>query len=69
MAYEQSTDLEVVGTPVKGAFEAFAEETGRELKLEIEPGTFLLANSCAIVCSVQVGGGGRSPPRVTPRPP
>ena len=53
MAYEASTDLQVVGSPVKGAFEDFAKETGRELKLEIEPGTFLLANSCAIVCSVQ----------------
>lgn len=53
MAYEKSTDLEVVGTPVKKAFEDFAKETGRELKLEIEPGTFLLANSCAVVCSVQ----------------
>ena len=53
MGYEKSTDLNVVGTPVKSAFEDFAEETGRKLKLEIEPGTFLLANSCAIVCSVQ----------------
>jgi diaminopimelate decarboxylase len=53
MAYEGSTDLNVVGTPVKKAFEAFAAETGRKLQLEIEPGTFLLANSCAIVCSVQ----------------
>ena len=53
MAYEKSTDLDVVGTPVKKAFEDFAAETGRELHLEIEPGTFLLANSCALVCSVQ----------------
>jgi len=53
MSYEKSTDLAVVGAPVKDAFEAFAAETGRELKLEIEPGTFLLANSCAVVTSVQ----------------
>ena len=53
MSYESSTDLAVVGAPVKDAFEAFAAETGRELKLEIEPGTFLLANSCAVVTSVQ----------------
>ena len=53
MSYESSTDLAVVGAPVKEAFEAFAAETGRELKLEIEPGTFLLANSCAVVTSVQ----------------
>ena len=53
MSYESSTDLAVVGAPVKDAFESFAAETGRELKLEIEPGTFLLANSCAVVTSVQ----------------
>ena len=53
MAHEQSTDLQVVGEPVKKQFEDFAAETGRELALEIEPGTFLLANSCSIVCTVQ----------------
>jgi diaminopimelate decarboxylase len=53
MAHEKSTDLQVVGTPVKMLFEAYAEETGVELRLEIEPGTFLLANSCAVVCTVQ----------------
>ena len=53
MSYEKSTDLQVVGSPVKELFQKFAEETGRELKLEIEPGTFLLANSCAVVCTVQ----------------
>jgi diaminopimelate decarboxylase len=53
MAHEKSTDLAVVGAPVKALFEAFAKETGRALRLEIEPGTFLLANSCAIVCTVQ----------------
>merc|ERR1719331_1703288 len=45
MSYEGSTDLAVVGAPVKEAFQAFAKDTGRELHLEIEPGTFLLANS------------------------
>lgn len=53
MASEASTDLQVVGEPVKEQFKTFAEETGRELRLEIEPGTFLLANSCSIVCTVQ----------------
>ena len=53
MSYEKSTDLQVVGAPVKEAFEAFAKDTGRQLKLEIEPGTFLLANSCAVVTTVQ----------------
>ena len=34
-------------------FKDFAKETGRELKLEIEPGTFLVAHSCSLVTSVQ----------------
>jgi len=53
MSYEKSTDLQTVGDPVKKAFQDFAKETGRELKLEIEPGTFLLANCCSVVCTVQ----------------
>lgn len=53
MAGEPSTELGVVGKPVQDAFEAFAKETGRELKLEIEPGTFLLANAGSLVSSVQ----------------
>jgi len=53
MLGEPSTDLAVVGNPVKDAFEAFAASDGRKLKLEIEPGTFLLANAGAVVTSVQ----------------
>jgi len=41
------------GTPVKEAMVAFAKETGRELHLEIEPGTYLLANACSLVSRVQ----------------
>ena len=54
MSYEVSTDLQVVGAPVKDLFIKFAEETGRKLKLEIEPGTFLVANAAALVTTVQV---------------
>jgi len=53
MPDEMSTDLQTVGTPVMGEFLAFAEETGRKLKLEIEPGTFLMANSGALLCEVR----------------
>eukprot|EP00904_Undaria_pinnatifida_P002511 jgi/Undpi1/12260/HiC_scaffold_5.g01936.m1 len=53
MSGEESTDLQAIGAPVKGDFVKFAEETGRELKLEIEPGTFLVANAGSMVCSVQ----------------
>jgi len=53
MSYETSTELGVVGEPVKVAFEEFAARTGRELKLEVEPGTFLVANAGALVSTVQ----------------
>lgn len=35
------------------AFKAFAEDTGRKLHLEIEPGTFLLANAGCVVSTIQ----------------
>jgi diaminopimelate decarboxylase len=53
MPNEKSTNLQVVGAPVKAQFEAFAEETGRKLRLEIEPGTFLVANAGALLSTVQ----------------
>jgi diaminopimelate decarboxylase len=53
MSYEKTTDLQDVGAPVKDAFEAFAQETGRELHLEIEPGTWLVANACSLVSTIQ----------------
>ena len=55
MAYEahKSTDLQTCGTPVKEAMQAFAKETGRELHLEIEPGTYLLANAGTLLCRIQ----------------
>ena len=53
MPEEQSTDLQVVGQPVKEKFEEFAAETGRTIRLEIEPGTFLVANACALLSKVQ----------------
>ena len=62
MPNEKSTDLQVVGQPVKEKFEEFAAETGRQIHLEVEPGTFLVANSCALLSSVQdvvsTGAGG-----------
>jgi diaminopimelate decarboxylase len=53
MPDEQATDLLAIGEPVRLLFEQFAKETGRELTLEIEPGTFLLANACSLVTTVQ----------------
>lgn len=51
---EPSTDLQEVGQPVTEAFKTFKEENGgRELKLEIEPGTYLVAMAGALVSTVQ----------------
>jgi diaminopimelate decarboxylase len=52
MSYEKSTDLFECGTPVAEAFREFAIKSGKRLKLEIEPGTFLVANAGAVVASV-----------------
>jgi diaminopimelate decarboxylase len=53
MAEESATDLQEIGQPVKELFKEFAATTNRELKLEVEPGTFLVAHSCTLVTSVQ----------------
>jgi len=53
MPDENETDLQEIGEPVKNLFIDFAKETGRKLKLEIEPGTFLLAHACSLVGQVQ----------------
>lgn len=52
MAGEVSVDLDDVGTFVANEFSRFAREHGRDLHLEIEPGTFLVGNAGAVVCSV-----------------
>ena len=53
MPNELATNLREIGEPVRKLFKDFAEETGRKLKLEIEPGTFLLANACSLVTKIQ----------------
>jgi diaminopimelate decarboxylase len=52
MSDEKSTDLSVIGAPVMESFRRFAKETGRKIKLEIEPGTFLVANAGALLSTV-----------------
>ena len=53
MPNEASTDLAVIGAPIRSAMKAFAKKTGRRLHLEIEPGTFLTANAGAVITCVQ----------------
>ena len=52
MAGEASTDLKRIGMHVIEAFRSFQAEYGRSLRLEVEPGTFLVANAGALICSV-----------------
>jgi diaminopimelate decarboxylase len=49
---EQTTDLQEIGRPVVEAFRSFAAKHGRRLHLEVEPGTYLSANSCALIATV-----------------
>lgn len=62
MPDEKTTDLQIVGQPVRAKFEQFAAETGRQIHLEVEPGTFLVANAGAVLAKVQdvvsTGAGG-----------
>ncbi|HZP43061.1 MAG TPA: diaminopimelate decarboxylase [Candidatus Binatia bacterium] len=48
---EQATDLALVGAAVRDAFVDFERRTGRALHLEIEPGTYLVANAGAVVAT------------------
>lgn len=52
MRSESGADLQEIGQRIVPEFEAFAEQYGRRLHLEIEPGTYLTANAGAIVTSV-----------------
>ena len=53
MPGEVTTDLLRIGEPMKDEFKAFAADTGREIHLEVEPGTYLVANGCAILSTIQ----------------
>ncbi|MEC9227310.1 MAG: diaminopimelate decarboxylase [Verrucomicrobiota bacterium] len=53
MPDEVATDLQACGEPVAEKFRDFAKETGRKIHLEIEPGTYLLANAGALLSVVQ----------------
>jgi diaminopimelate decarboxylase len=51
MAGETEADLEAIGIGARAAFEAFAKRTGRKLRVEIEPGTYLVANAGAVIAT------------------
>ena len=52
MMDEKSTDFQKIGEPVREQFIEFFNKSGRKLKLEIEPGTSLLANTGSIISRI-----------------
>ena len=51
MPEEPTVDLAEVGGHVRAELEAFRQRDGRALRLEIEPGTYLVANAGAVVAT------------------
>jgi len=49
---EISADLDVIGKRIAADVAEFHSRHNRKLKLEIEPGTFLVANAGAVICTV-----------------
>lgn len=50
---EKTTDLQVIGRKMRKEFQNFAKRTGREIHLEVEPGTYLVANAAVILSRIQ----------------
>lgn len=50
---EKQTDLQSISAKVSEALHDFATHTGRKIKLEIEPGTYLTANAGIILSRIQ----------------
>ena len=49
---EETADLHRIGKPIAEAFRAFHARHGRRLHLEIEPGSYLVANACVLLATV-----------------
>lgn len=52
MPHEQDADINDLGSYAKEKVEDFYQETGRKLKMEVEPGTFLMAKSGSLITKV-----------------
>lgn len=53
MPEERSADLPAIGLAVAKKFQNFYAETGRKIHLEMEPGKYLVINSCSMVTEIQ----------------
>lgn len=49
---DKSISFQTAFAPVKEAFDEFAAETSRRLRLEIEPGTYLVARGCILLARI-----------------
>lgn len=52
LSSEAETDLTEVSMRLSAMLSAFADQTGRRIKAEVEPGTFLVANAGALIARV-----------------
>ena len=52
MSTEKSTNLSEVGKPVIEVFKEFKNKTEREIKLEIEPGTYMVALAGSLIAKI-----------------
>ncbi len=50
---EKVTVLGEIGAPITNAFQDFATEHGQDLRLEIKPEMYLIANAGALVTTIQ----------------
>jgi len=53
MDYEKSTNPEEVGERIQEVISQFHQETGREIHIELEPGTYLTANAGSLLSRIQ----------------
>ena len=53
MPYETSADLQAIWNAVSQKFQDFYSETWRKIHLEMEPGKYLVINSCSMMVEVQ----------------
>lgn len=53
VAGEKSANLQEIGTALLPDFKVFAEKHGRKLHIELEPGTYLVANAGALLAQVE----------------
>lgn len=49
---EKWADMKLIGDKVKEMFVSYYKKTGREIQLEIEPGSFMVANAGYIACDI-----------------